>query len=195
MQATCDNANLRQEEFYVYLDHTLLFPFHGCARGNQRFLTAVRGIFLFRLMQVDEWTVCRRLSFGKVCWMSCPVDQPRGGREHQRRERGSRLLMEKILPIVDFRRLEGQRSRSPALRDNSAESQLAKKTGESPSGKEDRLPCFIYKRGFFLLTESVIIGAHCTYFKKHCQIGKGFPLVRSQKQGRSTSPRRKEKSK
>ena len=54
-------------------------------------------------------------------------------------------------------RSQGNRSRSPSKGDNSTERQHARKTEKSPSGKEDRPPCFNNKK-FEVMIESVLVG-------------------------------------
>ena len=83
-------------------------------------------------------------------------------------------------------------------RDSSAERLYARKTGKSPSGKEDRPPCFKYKRGN-CCHDGECEHWHpprCKEFKNEkCQMGKDCPFIHSQKKKRSTTPQRKEKGK
>ena len=64
---------------------------------------------------------------------------PLPGRQKARAQKAERVPFEHDLAKKG--KVKGQRSRSPVYRDKSARRQHAKKKGESPSGKEDRLPC------------------------------------------------------
>ena len=77
------------------------------------------------------------------------------------------------------RNMQGKRgkTRSPVLRDNSAERQKGRKTGRCPSGNGDRLPCFLKKKG------KCTQDRECDYWhplaflifnKGQCQIEKGL---------------------
>ena len=87
-----------------------------------------------------------------------------------------------------------QRCRSPAPRGNSASTSRVqnKKTGRSPSGKDDRPLCFRHKNG------ACDRGKECDFwhppphlgFKDNqCRMGKECPLVHSQKRFRSLTRR------
>ena len=56
----------------AYLDHTRVFRFHGCASTPLE-----TRLTLFRLMQVNEWTVYQRLSLVNVCWKHFEASQLR----------------------------------------------------------------------------------------------------------------------
>ncbi len=73
-QVTCGSQNQRQEVYCAHLDHTRLFPFHGCARSNLQFLT-VLSLKLFRLTHVHAWMAYQLFNFGCACWKHCPVSQ------------------------------------------------------------------------------------------------------------------------
>ena len=83
------------------------------------------------------------------------------------------------------RKAKGNQSRSLVKRDNSADRQNTRKTGRSPSGKEDRPPCFNCKKGNCCHDRECDCWhpSHCKYFKKdQCE------LVRPQAKERSTCP-------
>ena len=93
---------------------------------------------------------------------------------------------------------KGHRSRSLVLRDNSAERQHARKSRKSLPGKEDRLPCFNYKRGSCSHDRVCEYWPppQCKHFKiDRCPMRKDCPFIHSQRQGRSGSPRRNGKGK
>ena len=85
---------------------------------------------------------------------------------------------------------------APLQRDNSAERQYARKRRKSPSGEEDRPPCFSSKKKrIVVMIKSVIIGipriANTSKKKNKCQMGQDCRFIHSQKKNRSTSPKRK----
>ena len=75
---------------------------------------------------------------------------------------------------------KGHRSRSLVHRDNAAERQYARKTGRSPSSKEDRPPCFNCKIGNYSHDRrcDYCYLPHCKYFKKDkCKKGKDCSFI------------------